>query len=89
MTKPKPKYFLVAPLGPDGEPYGKAVGHVEDYGPDVPRSDRYLAYYYRPAGDLPEVNKVGTCATKTEAFRMVREAHSYQVQMSSRPAFYH
>jgi hypothetical protein len=71
---------------PETQRYRDAIRHLNRF---LSGADRYLAYYYRPAGGRPEVNKVGTCATKTEAFRMVREAHAYQVQMSWRPAFYH
>jgi hypothetical protein len=47
----KPKYFLVRGLGPAGQPHGKAVGHVEVYGTDVPYCERYVAFRYRPVTD--------------------------------------
>ena len=74
MAKSKPKYWLVAALGPDGQPHGKAVGHVEEYGPEVPTSQRYVAFCYLPNGDYPRVEEVGRCGRKEEAFGMVREA---------------
>jgi hypothetical protein len=74
MTTSKPKYFLVRALGPDGQPHGKAIGHVEDYGSGVPMAERFVAFCYLPNDGYPEVIRVGTRTAKADAFQLVREA---------------
>ena len=71
-TKDNPTTWPVRALGPNGLPKGPAIGHVEDYGPDVPQSERYGAFRYRP---LDAVHmKVGTSGIKALAMEMVRRA---------------
>ena len=71
-TKDNPTTWPVRALGPNGLPKGPAIGHVEDYGSDVPQSERYAAFWYRPLDAVPM--KVGTSGIKALAMEMVRRA---------------
>ena len=73
MVKPESKYFLVRALGPDGQPHGKAVGHVEDYGTTGPRVPSATSPSGIAQAGYPVVEEVGSSGTKSEAFRLVLE----------------